>query len=128
MEIAVELIMFAMGVAVICLIMSWLDARRRYREALAEVLEEMEKSIVPAKLEIHHDCFYLFHCETDAFLAQGKTAKELMDHVDLRFQGCTMSIQEGDAKQIKRLKKEIMKSEKKATKLNEVANASTGID
>jgi len=128
-----ELIIFVLFVLFVALVLALIATWTRGEHNVET--GEPEQRILPVKLEVRHDCFYLFHCDTDAFLAQGKTAQDLVDHMSQRFRGSAIVIQEGDQTQINRLKtqinrlkQELLKQGNRATRPDEVANASTSID
>ena len=53
-------------------------------------METLRKNTIPIKIEIHKDVYYVFNKESDEFMGQGATRKELEDelakrHPDKRF-------------------------------------------
>lgn len=62
-------------------------------EAL-EVMKEVTEKHIPAKVEQHGDIFYLFHRDTDHFIAQGRDATEIADRTK---PGVSVYITDGDA-------------------------------
>ena len=67
---------------------AWLDSHRQ--KTLAEidqaiaVMKDVVDNHVPAKVEQHGDQFYLFHRDTDVFIAQGRDAQEIADRTPQR--------------------------------------------
>lgn len=50
---------------------------KRIQAKLEKVMQEFRNTIVPARIEISQGCLYMYHRETDEFLAQGKTFSDL---------------------------------------------------
>lgn len=102
-----ELIMIVVGAAVGWLLMEWHRARQQYLEARDAAVQEILRSLVTTRLEVHHGFYYLFREDDDSFVAQGQDAQELMRHIDLRFRGKKFFITEGDPEAIKVLQQQL---------------------
>ena len=67
-------------------------ARERYAERLinrifSEVIEEAENSekYIPITIEKHNDVFYVYNRDSNDFMAQGKTRRELESNLAKRY-------------------------------------------
>jgi hypothetical protein len=111
MEHAMDPLMFVCVVAVICtvwLAVVYINAYRKYQAALEQaVTEEILKRLVTTKLEVHQGCFYLFREDNDSFVAQGHDAKELLEHINLRFRHMKFFITQGDRQVIDSLQQQL---------------------
>lgn len=76
-----------------------------------QTLDELDKQpqLTPAKLEIHYDCYYLFHNDHDNFLAQGRNVDELIKNIRLRFRNINLNIVSGNPDDVARLETELRK-------------------
>lgn len=84
--------------------------QQRLREQEAQLVEEMLKAApetVPVKVEIHHDCFYLFREDNDSFVAQGRDAEELIQNLRYRFQRINLDLVGGEPADLERLENEL---------------------
>lgn len=98
-------------VAVACaafLLFSYFDARNKYLEQQVRAeFEEIMKNMVQTKLEVHHDCFYLFREDNDSFVAQGRNAQELLANINVRFRRMKFFITQGDSQSLETLQAQL---------------------
>jgi hypothetical protein len=66
-------------------------AKRRVDKLMAELegdigekVESLRKNAIPIKIEIHSGVYYVFNQDTDEFMGQGATRKELEDELAKR--------------------------------------------
>jgi len=71
-------------------------------ERLNAEIAEIQKVYKRVLIEEHNDTFYLFNADTDEFIGQGRTMKEIADKVK---GGVILNVMEGDPDVIQRFKK-----------------------
>ena len=106
-----ELIMVAVGVAVGWVVVTWFQARQQYLETRDDIIQEVLRNMITTRLEVHHGLYYLFREDDDSFVAQGQDARELLDHINLRFRGKKFFITEGDPDVIQKLQAQLAQLE-----------------
>lgn len=60
-----------------------LDSLMEKFESVVE--KELKDSLIPIKIEKHKEAFYVFNKDTDEFMGQGNTRKELEDALAKRY-------------------------------------------
>jgi hypothetical protein len=50
---------------------------KRAQQIIDDTMTKLRETIVPARIEIEHGSLYMYHRETNEFLAQGKNFEEL---------------------------------------------------
>jgi hypothetical protein len=70
-------------------------------EQLNAEIEEIKKVYKRVKIEEYHDTFYLFDADTDTFIGQGRTMKEIADKIRGEV---VLNVMEGDPDVIQRFK------------------------
>ena len=73
-------------------------------EQLNAEIEEIKKVYKRVKIEEYHDTFYLFDADTDTFIGQGRTMKEIADKIRGEV---VLNVMEGDPDVIQRFKKTV---------------------
>lgn len=71
----------------------WYARERHAKRLLDRVFSEIEQgviaqindSVIPIKIEKHSNIFYVYNKDTDVFMAQGNTRKELEETLAKRF-------------------------------------------
>ena len=58
---------------------------KRIENRINTFFEELKKQIVPSRIEIVHGSLYMYHRETNEFLAQGKDFAELEKAAKLKY-------------------------------------------
>lgn len=72
-----------------------IDIEDILREAGGEKSHD-EPKIVPARLEEYQGQFFLYHSETNEFIAQGATEKEVSAHTDANVPNCAVVVTQAD--------------------------------
>jgi len=70
-------------------------------ERLNAEIAEIQKVYKRVLIEEHNDTFYLFNADTDEFIGQGRTMKEIADKVK---GGVILNVMEGDPDVIQRFR------------------------
>ena len=71
---------------------------------LIEVIEQLKKSIIHARVEEQDGVFYVYNTADQSFMAQGTTVTELRERIEQRWANAQVLITEGDEDAIERLK------------------------
>ena len=71
---------------------------------LLTVLENLQETMIPARVEEHEGVFYVYNTRDNSFLAQGTTVQELRDAIDQRWKNVQVFVSEGDQAVIDRLR------------------------
>jgi len=72
--------------------------------------EHLDQLVIPAKVEMHDTVFFLYHNETDVFLAQGSNLNELRAVIRARWKQHKVKLVAGDAQVIALLKAQLDQS------------------
>lgn len=84
------------------LVRPWIQRQLETRIAKIEAeLKQISESVIEAKVEEYHGQFYLFDKETDVFVGQGYTAKEIADKLNKNLR---IYVTEGEPEVIRRFK------------------------
>jgi hypothetical protein len=70
-------------------------------EQINAEIEEIKQVYKRVKIEEYHDTFYLFDADTDTFIGQGRTMKEIADKIRGEV---VLNVMEGDPDVIQRFK------------------------
>lgn len=105
-----SLVMMVCGYLIATAIMNYFNRlRQKNEEEIAELEAELEKRarIIPVKVEIYHDCYYLFRDDNDSFVAQGRNVTELIENLRLRFHRVSLDLVGGEPADVERLETEL---------------------
>ena len=84
------------------------DEMGKILDQAAEAVEEANNKIeILARVELHGDTFYAYNKETNEFMAQGRTLKEIKEHMFKRYDRTKYNVMadpESDADVLKKLK------------------------
>ena len=84
------------------------DEMGKILDQAVEAAEEASSKIeILARVELHGDTFYAYNKETNEFMAQGKTLKEIKEHMFKRYDKTKYNVMadpESDADVLKKLK------------------------
>ena len=84
------------------------DEMGKILDQAAEAVEEANNKIeILARVELHGDTFYAYNKETNEFMAQGRTLKEIKEHMFKRYDKTKYNVMadpESDADVLKKLK------------------------
>ena len=75
-------------------------------DTLDEVAEAIDK-IILARVELHNNQYYVYNNETDEFIAQGTSLKELRERIKDRWSEYKISVVAGDDLAIDQLQKQL---------------------
>ena len=84
---------------------SWMLRRSEERlEMLVKAMETVASNYIAARAEEENGVFYIYNAKDGSFMAQGSSLTELLEHIDARYPGVTVSVTEGETEVLDRLK------------------------
>lgn len=87
------------------LVLSYAVRRAEHNlEAIVKALEEVSANNILARVEEEAGMFYVYNTKDGTFLAQGRTATELREHLESRWPNATIAVTEGDTAVLERLR------------------------
>lgn len=72
---------------------------RNIRHFIHAMHEDLNQSMIKIKIERHNDMMYVYDLETNQFMAQGKTEKELTEQLRTKFPGKGFAASNEDIKE-----------------------------
>lgn len=80
-------------------------------EELVATINSVTGHIVRARVERHHDVFYVYNAQDHTFMAQGADMAELREKIESRWRDAQVFVTEGDPEILAALKATVSKSD-----------------